>query len=65
MSVSLQLLWALQEAKQSLQEEIFLAGEPLKDKVKLLITVRGILVLTALAFLADVGDIRCSEAPRR
>jgi transposase len=57
-SVSLQMLGALQEAKQRLQEEILLAGEPLKDKVKLLITVRGVSALTALAFLADVGDIQ-------
>jgi hypothetical protein len=55
--VSLQLFWCLEEAKEKICGEIFLAGEPLKEKVKLLMTIRGISALIALAFLADVGDI--------
>jgi len=55
--VSLHLVWTLQEAKEGLHQEILLAGEPLAEQVKLLITVRGISALIALAFLADVGDI--------
>jgi len=52
------LLAKLERAKQQLWEEIVLAGEPLKEKVRLLLTLRGVSPLTALAFLADIGDIR-------
>ena len=54
---SLELLWRVEEEKERMSEEIILAGEPLKEAVKLLITIKGITPLTALAFLADVGDI--------
>jgi transposase len=54
----LELLWRVKEEKEKIRQEIILAGEPLKEAVKLLITIKGITPLTALAFLADVGDIR-------
>jgi transposase len=54
---SLELLWRVKEEKEKIRQEIILAGEPLKEAVKLLITIKGITPLTALAFLADVGDI--------
>jgi transposase len=54
----LELLWKVKEEKERLRGEILLAGKPLKDAVKLLITIKGISPLLALAFLADVGDIR-------
>jgi transposase len=54
---SLELLWRVEEEKERIRQEIILAGEPLKEAVKLLITIKGITPLTALAFLADVGDI--------
>ena len=54
---SLELLWRVEEEKERIRKEIILAGEPLKEAVKLLITIKGITPLTALAFLADVGDI--------
>ncbi len=41
-----------------INQEILRIGEPLKEDVELLISIRGITPLTALAFLADVGDIR-------
>ena len=54
----LELLWRVKEEKERIRQEIILAGEPLKEAVKLLITIKGITPLTALAFLADVGDIK-------
>ena len=55
---SLELLWRIEEEKEKIHQEILLAGEPLKDAVKLLITIKGIAPLVALAFLTDVGDIK-------
>jgi transposase len=52
-----ELLWRVEEEKERIRKEILLAGEPLKDAVKLLLTIKGIAPLVALAFLADVGDI--------
>ena len=56
-TMNLELLWHVLEKKEELVIEILRIGEPLKDQVELLITIRGITPLTALAFLADVGDI--------
>jgi len=38
--------------------EILAAGEPLKSQVELLISIKGVTPLIALAFMADVADIR-------
>jgi transposase len=43
--------------KKRIRQEIMVAEEPLKGAEKLLITIKGITTLKALAFLADVGDI--------
>ena len=40
-----------------MSKEIILTGEPLQDDVNLLITIKGVTPLIALAFLADVADI--------
>ncbi len=53
---SLELLWRVEEEKERIKQEIILAGDPLKEAVKLLMTIKGVTPLTALAFLADVGD---------
>jgi transposase len=53
----LELLWRVEEEKERIRDEILLTGEPLKEAVKLLITIKGIAPLVALAFLADIGDI--------
>jgi transposase len=58
LEVSLRLLWNVEEAKQRLASEILLAGEPLRSQVELLITIKGVTPLIALAFLADVADVR-------
>ena len=55
--VSLELLWKIEKAKEDINKEIILTGEPLQDDVELLITIKGITSLIALAFLADVADI--------
>ena len=44
-----------------LHREILHTGEPLKQEVKRLISIKGITPLTALAFLADVGDLAASR----
>ncbi len=48
-----------------INQEILRIGEPLKEDVELLISIRGITPLTALAFLADVGDIRRFKTLRK
>ena len=51
--------WADQiEAKERLATEILLAGEPLRSQVELLISIKGVTLLVALAFLADVADVQ-------
>jgi len=54
----LELQWKVKEEKDRIMGEILLAGKSLKGAVKLLITIKGIAPLVALAFLADIGDIR-------
>lgn len=54
---TLEILHLLKEKKEALKKEIFLAGEPLKEKVELLITIKGVSPLLSLAFLSDVGDV--------
>ena len=58
LELTLQVLWKVVEAKERLATEILLAGEPLKSQVELLISIKGVTPLIALAFLADVADIR-------
>ena len=58
LELTLQVLWKAEEAKERLATEILVAGEPLKSQVELLISIKGITPLIALAFLADVADIR-------
>jgi len=63
--MSLELLWNVLEKKEQLHREILLAGEPLEEEVKRLITIKGITTLTALAFLADVGDVKRFKSLRK
>jgi transposase len=58
LELTLQVLWKVQEAKKRLTAEILLAGEALKSQVELLISIKGVTPLIALAFLADVADVR-------
>jgi transposase len=61
----LELLWRVEEEKERIRKEILLRGEPLKEAVKLLITIKGVAPLVALAFLADVGDIERFSSSRK
>jgi transposase len=54
---SIVIYWNVLEQKKLLTDEIIKAGKPFQDKVKLLISIKGITPLTALAFLADVADV--------
>jgi len=63
--INLEILWKVEEQKNNLKKEILLAGEPFAAEVKLLITIRGMSPLTALAFLADVADIRRFKTLRK
>ena len=58
LEVTLQILWKVEEAKERMAGEILLAGEPLERQVELPIGIKGGTPLIALAFLADVADIR-------
>ena len=62
---SLDILWKAINQKEVLTREIIRAGEPFKDKVKILISIKGITPLSALAFLADVGDIKRFKPVRK
>jgi transposase len=62
---SLDILWKATSQKEVLTREIIRAGEPFKDKVKILISIKGITPLSALAFLADVGDIKRFKSVRK
>jgi transposase len=62
---SLALLGGLLEHKKALKAELYQAGRPLEDEVKLLISIRGVTPLLALAFLAEVGDIKRFPSARR
>ncbi len=63
--MNLEVLWYVLKKKEELVKEILRIGEPLKDEVDLLISIRGITPLTALAFLADVGNIRRFKTLRK
>lgn len=63
--MSLKLLEGLLEQKARLRVELLRAGRPLQSQVRLLIGIRGITPLLALAFLADVGDIHRFSSLRR
>ena len=63
--LSLELLWKVQEQKEQLAKEIFYAGKPFEKEVKLLISIKGITPLSALAFLSDVGDVRRFKTTRK
>jgi transposase len=56
--IDLELLGTLMEKKGRLKALILRTGQPLDLQVRLLIGIRGITPLLALAFLSDVGDIR-------
>ncbi|MGO9269761.1 MAG: IS110 family transposase [Terriglobia bacterium] len=62
---SLALLASLQDQKENLKRAIYQAGRPFEAEVKLLISIRGVTPLLALAFLSEVGDITRFRSARR
>jgi transposase len=63
--INLELLWNLKEQKDKLKGLIYLTGRPLEKEIRILITIKGVTPLTALAFLSDVGDISRFSSVRR
>ena len=63
--ISLEILWKVQKEKEGLVKEIIYAGKAFEKEVKLLISIKGVSALTALAFLSDVGDVRRFKTTRR
>jgi transposase len=61
----LEPLFLLVEKKESMEKEILSQGAFLQKEVELLLTIRGMSPILALAFLADVGDIRRFRSFRR
>jgi len=59
------LLKLLLEKKDSIATSILLAGDEFKKQVEILISIRGITPLVALAFLSDVGDISRFKSARK
>ena len=57
------------EQKEQLTKEIFYAGiytgKPFEKEVKMLISIKGITPLSALAFLSDVGDVSRFKTTRK
>ena len=62
---SLTLLVSVQDQMEALTHEIYQAGRPLEAEVKLLISIRGVTPLLALAFLSEVGDVTRFRSARR
>jgi transposase len=64
-SMNLDLLWLIETNKEKLKEEILRQGEYLKDDVELLMSIKGVSPLVALAFLADVWEITRFSSQRK
>ncbi len=62
---SLALLENLEQKKEALKEQILQAGKAFEAQVKLLLSIRGVTPLLALAFLSEVGDIRRFRSARK
>jgi transposase len=62
---SLVLLASLDEQKKTLRRQICHVGRAFESQVKLLISIRGVTPLLALAFLAEVGDIKRFSGARK
>lgn len=54
---NIDILKMIKNKKEELVNLILFTGEPLSAQVKLLITIKGITPLLALAFLSDVADV--------
>jgi transposase len=59
------LLAPLKDQKEKLKMKIYQTGKALEAEVKLLIGIRGVTPLLALAFLSEVGDITRFSSARK
>ena len=64
-TIQIDLLRGIIEAKESLGIQIVIASEPIADKIRLLVTIPGITPLSAAAFLADIGDVQRFKSLRK
>jgi transposase len=55
--MNLEMIWMAEANKKRVQQEILKEGDLLQPQVELLISIKGVSPLVALAFLSDVGDI--------
>ena len=65
LAVQVATLSSLLAAKQQLIETITKTSKPLAGQIELLMTIPGITVLTAAAFLADIGEIERFSSQRK
>jgi transposase len=65
MSIFGPLVLKVQEQKEQLAKGIFYAGKPFEKEVKLLISIKGITPISALAFLSNASDVRRFKTTRR
>jgi transposase len=64
-SMNLDMVWLLENNKETLKNEIIRCGAYLKEEVELLMSIKGVSPLVALAFLADVWDITRFSSQRK
>jgi transposase len=64
-AMNLDMIWTAERNKVAVQKQIILSGEYLQKEVELLISIKGVSPLVALAFLADVGDITRFSSQRK
>jgi len=63
--MSLRLLEGILKEKEALKVELIRVGKPFRAQVELLMSIRGVTPLLALAFLAEVGDINRFSSLRK
>ncbi len=63
--MNLDMVWVLEKNKETLKNEILRCGAHLQEDVELLLSIKGVSPLVALAFLADVWDITRFSSQRK
>jgi transposase len=56
--INLKLLWVVLEAKEKIKETILYFGKIFEKEIDILLSIKGVSAFMALAFLADVGDVK-------
>ncbi len=52
------MMWIISKQKEKVKDNIIQMGKLFEREIKLLISIKGVTPFLALAFLADVGDIK-------